>query len=697
VTDIVASHTSAVCTLPPAWPASRAAVLPSQVAGLRVRAAGGEDVALQVAAHHDDVYVITARCPGSAAMELRVPLQAEERIVGFGEQFVELSQRGRTLQASIADLLAVDPRGTYYMAPLAYSSLGYALLVDTTAVFVADIGDSDPDVMSIHVPGDSLTAYVLLGTPRHLLGRVTELTGKPLPVPAWTFGVWGCMHSGTDSVLREAARVRELDIPCSAVWVDDPYDDATNSGCGASGTYPRGEYPDFAALTGALHDMGYKALAYLNCLVYRDTSLWREAMENGYLVRDTTGEVPHVNFFHPLHQPVGLLTFEDDCAALVDFTNPRAVAWWEHTIERLYELGWDGWMEDFGEQVLPEMVFADGSTGKDAHNRYILQYHAATARVRERVKPNSVFFVRAGYLGTQRHAPMVWGGDQSFDWSRDRGIASVIPAGISVGLTGVATWGPDITGIVELGAGTESGGLDKELWLRWLQLGALSPVMRVHLGFKQKAGTPVDMWTDEETTAQFKEYAQLHMRLFPYLHGLSAAATQTGVPVLRGMFVEHPDDPQCWDLGHQFMLGDAILVAPVLQRGARTREVYLPAGGWVDMWTGESHRGPGWVTVDAPLHRIPLLQRAGSVVPVLAWESLPQTLAGEDWDAGRHDVDLLVCEGPGTAREVLADGTVIELEGRSVRAGGTQSRGYRVLAGDTVVGSARGIEVRIAW
>jgi alpha-D-xyloside xylohydrolase len=215
----------------------------------------------------------------------------------------------------------------------------------------------------------------------------------------------------------------------------------------------------------------------------------------------------------------------------------------------------------------------------------------------------------------------MWGGDQVPDWSEDNGLPSVVKAGISAGLSGFAVWGPDIL----------SSGTSKELWIRWMEFGALTPIMRDHLWDKPKFA--VDLWFDAETIDAFRRYARLHVSLFPYLYTFAQEAAKTGLPIMRHPMLEWPDDPAACNSEYEYLLGDSLLVAPVVKKGARTRTLYLPRGSWVNYWTGESFEGGKIVTVPAPLDQIPLLVRAGKVIPFANSEidTLATDLAGTQY------------------------------------------------------------------
>jgi len=691
------------CTLPSSWGEGEAVELPPQLAGWRFERSGSRaDVNVIVRRYANGVLELSASDSLGGPLRLVAPLRDDEHVAGFGEQFGELDLRGRIIDGWSEDLLQTHPRGTYFPAPVWHSSRGHAAIVDTFSRYRADIGATVTDELAVDVPEGAVRAWVLPGPPKETLPRLMELTGRPTSTPAWAYGVWSSARSGTKAVLDDCERLVAERLPVTAVWVDDPWIPDDNFGCGAPGTYPKGDYPNPQELVEGIHDRGLKALGYLNCALYADTPWDDEADDAGYHVSMGTGQPYRYHFFHPAKQQGGMLAFEDDVAGSVDFTNPQAVTWWRGKIRSLISTGWDGWMQDFGEQIPEQALMADGSTGNEAHNRYPLHYHAATNAERLRGAEDRLFFVRAGYLGAQQHAPVMWGGDQSIDWLPARGLPSVLMGGVSAGLSGMPVWSPDVVGIVELPyPGEEAGadfldrpetpnerGLDKELWLRWLEYGALTPILRIHLGFKPRAGNPVDVWTDDDTVDAFRRWSHFHLRLFPYLHSLGRAAADTGVSILRGMMVEFPGDPRCWEVDDQYLLGDAILVAPVVERGATSRSVYFPAGTWEHLLTGDRFLGPGDHVVAAPVGQIPVFQRAGTILPLLPTELVVvgDALTGPRWELGDFPVQLRVVDR-GRAETELFEGTRVTVRDDVLEVESVTARTYSVIRGGREVAS----------
>jgi alpha-glucosidase (family GH31 glycosyl hydrolase) len=291
----------------------------------------------------------------------------------------------------------------------------------------------------------------------------------------------------------------------------------------------------------------------------------------------------------------------------IDFSNASATAWFEARVRwALDRIGLDGAMQDFGEGLPDGAAPASGDPAALVHNRYPTLYTRAVRRAAQATRPDAtVFFARAGAIGSQSASTGRFPGDQQRSWDPERGLPSMLAAMINGSLSGWPYWGPDIAGFTTAPSDVSD---ERELWLRWLQLGALSPVMRDMLGSQRHA---VEALTDRHTLTAFRAYARLHTALEPYLHRAAAAAHRTGLPIIRPLFVEHPEDDVTYDIDDQYLLGPAILVAPVLRSGARSRAVYLPEGVWRHYWTGRRYAGRRWITVAAPATKIPLFIARG--------------------------------------------------------------------------------------
>ncbi|HZQ27395.1 MAG TPA: TIM-barrel domain-containing protein [Acidimicrobiales bacterium] len=634
-------------------------------------------------------WVLRVAARGAERVRLTLPCGLDEHFAGLGEQFTQVDKRGRVIEAKIGASvneschLAPGLDGGYKVAPLWYSSAGYAAFVSGTRPVRIEFAVRDPHLVVIDLAHAELEVTVIEGPPAVAIETVTALTGRPPLAPPWTYAPWKASRGGHDAAVAEVERLRAEGVGAGAIWLDAHYEEGTNSGFLCAGTYELGEYPDISATVAALHELGVMVLTYVNPFLYRNTPFEQEAVARGFAITGDDGRPLYVDMLHPYEgdafgilEQVGMHSLEQG-AAMVDLTNPDALVWWQDVLRRiLVDEGFDGWMEDFGEFVPPGARMCDGTGGDEAHNRYPLLYHQAAKQVVDREKPGAVFFARGGWLGAQRFAPAFWPGDQTRDWSSTSGIASVVPAGISLGLMGVAAWGPDIggnMGFPALGGGLGGGSADKELWLRWCQLGAMSPVMRDHLAFHQ--GTPVDLWTDDETVDCWRRAAQWHTGLFPYLYSAAVEASSVGMPIMRGLMLHDPDDAEAWVQTSVYLLGDALLCAPVVEKGVRARAVYLPAGSWVDTWTGAAYEGGGTVLVDAPLDRWPVLQRAGTVVARLA--DVPLDLNDACYAAGEFDLELRVAPGPDGERRRLFDGTELVLDGASVVVRSPEGRARR--------------------
>lgn len=469
--------------------------------------------------------------------------------------------------------------------------------------------------------------------PAAVAGQYTALYGLPQPVPRWGFGPWVAIEyrsperiAGAGAALAPAQRIvagaGELvaaGVPATAVWHQD-WDDYTDDG--------------LRPMAIDLRALGLRALTYYNSFVIINTPEYNEAIAGGFVPKYPNGD-PYTFLF---------LT---NRATFIDFTHPEGRAHFARRFVRSWGLGVDGWMADYAEWVTDDMVFHSGIVGRHYGNRYTIDWQIAN---REAIKAagregDGLFFSRSGYLHANRYHSVVWAGDQRTDFDRIDGLASVIPYGTNLALAGVSAYAHDVAGYTPLVAPPST----KELYFRWSQVGAFSPVMRTHEG---RDYTLNHNWnTDPETTAEFVRRASFHLRLNPYLTRLHELSTQgihgTMVPVA----MRFPRRPESLRAEYDFMLGHEFFVAPVVEDGARERTFWLPPGRWYDLETGAALDGNREHTVDAPLDTIPAYLAAGAIVPMFdaSVKHLEQPTAGPPraWglDTEKRRLDVWVGEG----------------------------------------------------
>ena len=532
----------------------------------------------------------------STEPELRLHVEGGGPFFGLGERFWQSG-----LSETHLDVRPLDHFGepghnwTYVAVPLVYTPGGLGLYADTAfdTKFVSDEADSSFDLRIAH-PIASFYFFTE-PTPKDVLSAYTAVTGRPENPPLWTFGPWITTLRGKGAVLQAVERIRSEAIPASALWIYDELDEKNNLGWPFwFGSF----YGDERAFTDTLHGMGFRVLTYVHPYVrqqmmpYPLTSPnWAKGVHDKLLMTDSAG------------QPAGP-RFEPVNTGNIDFTNPAAVDWWQAMITGAVKgAGFDGWMEDFGEWVRDSDHFAAGN-GTKLSELYPLLYHKITIRVAHTLNPEVTPFSRSGAPGSQAFSPVLWGGDQLPNWSHDYGLPAVVTAGITAGMSGFSVWGPDIL----------STGASEELWTRWVEFGALTPVMRDHVWDDPEHS--INLFSSTATTAIFRRYAVLHSSLLPYFATYAAESNRTGVPIMRHTVLEFPNDPRSATAEYQYLLGREILVAPVVQP-AGERKLYLPEGEWISFWNGDSFMGKQEVTMEAPVDTIPMLVRAGSVLSFL--------------------------------------------------------------------------------
>jgi alpha-D-xyloside xylohydrolase len=452
--------------------------------------------------------------------------------------------------------------------------------------------------------------------------------------------------------------MRDLDLAASGYWIDRPYASAVNSF-----DWDPAMFSDAQAMIDRAHALGFRMALwhtpYLDEEHDATKALHEEALAEGY--------------YPPVH---GVLA--NNWGNLIDYTNPEARAWWQGLLRRYTDMGIEGFKLDYAEDIVPglfgarnEWVFHDGRDDRTMHAEYQTEYHTAYAET----LPSSGGFLlcRAGTIGDQKNVSVVWPGDLDANMARHGeestqhgetfravgGLPAAVIASLTLGPSGFPFFGSD-TG------GYRHSPTDKETFMRWFEHTALSTVMQIGTGTNEVAWEFKDgTGFDQQMLDSYRIYTRLHLRLFPYVWTYAQRLAVDGRPIQRALGLAHPE------LGVHpddiYLFGDALLVAPVVQRGARSREVVFPAGEWIDWWSGERFAGGDSVTVDAPLDKLPLYLRAGGIVPLLrptidsmAPTSNPGTAAGQVDSYADSPGVLHVRVAPGTASSfTLFDGTRI--------------------------------------
>jgi alpha-D-xyloside xylohydrolase len=517
-------------------------------------------------------------------------LAPDERLYGLGETFTGLDKTGGGYESWHVEPLGTETERAYKNVPFHLSSAGYGLLVDTTRRVRYDLGAESAASGQVAVDGDR-AAFVFVYGPDFgdVLSTYTALTGRPRRPPKWSFGVWMSRLGYESRAQLESItdRLRAESIPCDVVHLDPFWMRERQS---TDLVWDTEQFPDPPEMIDRLHDRGFHLSLWEHPHVPVGTDAFREAAEAGYFVEDGTGK-PYV---------MDRTCQGDYRGAIVDFTDPDAVAWWQGKHRRLLEMGVDTFKTDYGEYVPEDAVFANGRSGTAEHNLYPYRYNEAVYRAVEdyRGPEDTLLWSRAAWTGSQRY-PVHWGGDPQTSFV---GMAAALKGGLSASLSGFGYWSHDIGGF--------RGEPTTDVYVRWAQFGLLSSHARCH------GTTPREPWAfGEEALDVFRRYARLRYRLLPYLYSVADETARTGLPTVRPLVLAYQDDPAVADLDDQFLLGPNLLVAPVFA-GDTTRSVYLPDGEWVDWWTDERYDGGRRVEVAAPLDRLPLFVRAGGVVPM---------------------------------------------------------------------------------
>jgi alpha-D-xyloside xylohydrolase len=569
-------------------------------------------------------------------------LEPDERFYGLGEHFDAFEQRGRKKRLWTQDASGTTTGAAYKNVPFLLSSRHYGLFVHTTTPVTFQLGTSSARSAIVRVEEPLLDMFAIFGdSPKEILSSYTDLTGRATMPPRWSFGTWlsRCRYQSREEVERVAWRAREEHVPCDVLHIDPAW--LQHPGLSCDFSVNEQAFPGLPGMIQGLRQQNFKVSLWELPYISAKTERYREAVRNGYLLKDVHGE--------PIGADTGAPPADGALRAVIDFTNPAARGWWQDLHRPLLQAGVEIFKTDFGEAVPVEAHAYNGMTGHELHNLYPLLYTETVHEViAQETGRDGMVWGRSGWAGIQRY-PAQWGGDPKSDvWS----MRSSLRGGLNLGLSAPGIWAHDIGGFY-------GPPPSPELYIRWAQFGLLSPFARAH------GTTPREPWEfGEPALSIFRRYAQLRVQLNPYLYNTAWEASAYGYPMLRPLLLEFPDDPATATIDDSYMLGSDLLVAPIFSDspGPVNRTLYLPQGDWYDFWTDELITGGRYITRNVPLDIVPLYVRAGAILPLMpaadyVGDDLPNTITLHVYPGKQSEGKIVWnAEGDQTSLQLKQDG-----------------------------------------
>jgi len=531
-----------------------------------------------------------------AYMRERLELGVDEYVYGLGERFTPFVKNGQTVDIWNEDG-GTSSEQAYKNIPFYLSNKGYGVFVNHPGKVSYELGSECVSRVQFSVPGESLEYYVIGGgSPKAALENYTLLTGKPALPPAWSFGLWLTTSFTTSydeaTVTEFIEGMEKRDLPLH-VFHFDCFWMKENQWCDF--TWDKDVFPDPAGMLKRLKDRGLKICVWINPYIAQKSSLFAEGKANGYLLKRPDGSVWQWERWQ-----AGM--------GIVDFTNPAARAWYQSKLKELLDMGVDCFKTDFGERIPTDVVYFDGSDPIRMHNYYAQLYNKAVFELLEenRGKNEAMLFARSATVGGQKY-PVHWGGDCSANYDS---MAESLRGGLSLCSSGFGFWSHDISGFERTAP--------PDIYKRWTAFGMLSTHSRLHGNESYR----VPWLFDEEAVDVLRFFTKLKCKLMPYLFAAACETAQKGIPMMRSMVMEYPEDPGCWQLDKQYMLGESLLVAPILNDEGIAR-YYLPEGTWTNIISGEKKQGACWVTENHDYMSLPLMARENSIIALGSVNSKP--------------------------------------------------------------------------
>lgn len=538
-------------------------------------------------------------------------LTADEMIFGCGESATGLNKAGQKVNLFVTDPQGPETDQMYKPIPFFMSNRGYGMFMHTSAPVTCDFGATYIGLNKMFMGDENLDLFVFFGEPKDILDEYTDLVGKPGMPPLWSFGTW--MSRITYFSEKEgydvAANIRKNKYPCDVIHFDTGWFDVDWQ-CDYKFSENRFQNPQ--QMLKDLRSQGFHVCLWQLPYFTPKNRYFSELIEKDMYVKNGNGELP----------------YED---VVLDFSNPETVKWYQDKLAGLLNIGVSAIKVDFGEAAPLNGIYASGKSGWYEHNLYPVRYDMAVSEITKKLHNENIMWARAAWAGSQRY-PLHWGGDAA---TTNTGLLGTLRAGLSFGLSGFSFWSHDMGGFVK--------STPEDLYCRWIPFGFLTSHTRVH------GAPPTEPWLYDSKRVQdvFRKSAEMKYRLMPYVYAQAKECTEKGLPMLRALFVEFPDDPGAWKVDDEYLFGSQILVAPLLESGMTGRTVYLPEGKWIDYQTEKVYEG-GWHRIEAGSLPIIMLVRDGSVLPHL---KLAQSTAEMDWSkmslkvysADKKQAEGLVC------------------------------------------------------
>lgn len=535
------------------------------------------------------------------AWQLSLALKSGEPVFGLGEKFGKLNHRGEMITSWNYDALGLNSERCYKNNPFAWSPEGWGLLVHTPGKVVHAIGFAPWSHRSyiLRVEDTNLDLFFFVGgSPAEILDQYTNLTGKSPELPLWSYGLWmaRAYYQTADELLNVVRKMREKQIPVDVILLDGRAWHKPETRFDFSWDPDR--YPDPKAFMKQLDDLDVRLCLWEYPYISTFNPLFSELASLGYLLKNKEG-FPYVHYWTP--EPYETMLPQLCPSGIIDFTNPKAYEWYRDQHKDLFELGVAVMKTDFGESVPEEVIAFNGDSGERLHNVYSLLYNQCVYEATTLYgKGKPMVWGRSGWTGSQRF-PFGWGGDPQSDWE-----------GLAASIRGVQAWGMSGGSFSAHDIGGWYGTLkDPELFVRWAQAGVMCSHTRFH-GVGER-----EPWIyGPEVEAIITEWIRFRYRLIPYIKECEKEAIKTGLPVVRSMVLSFPHEKVAWSFEEQYMLGETLLVAPIIQPGNQV-SVYLPKGNWYHLWSGQLYQGGQEVVfTDVPLNEIPVFGREGTCLPL---------------------------------------------------------------------------------